>query len=525
MTLIKKNIITLRLIILSGLVIFIFSCSNFKKNNSHATIPNSSIAKGKVLATKYCQSCHMLPDPSILDSKSWETGVLPQMGPRLGIFDYGFKHYPSYRNDMNVDRNFYPSRPLLSTLEWQYIIDYYTSLSPDSLPGQQRKYAVKEGKFLFKQETPLFKTPLPTTCFVHIDTMVFPYHVIISDMITKNIYRFNDQLQLLDTFPNASPAVDMEIHQHDITVCNIGVLNPNNGKYGSAFHLSVNEKGKLKVDTSMQLKNLARPVQIISSDLNADGKVDYLVCEYGNLTGALSWMENLGNNKFERHVIRGVPGAIKAYVRDVNHDGLPDIWVLFAQGDEGVFLFTNKGHGKFEQQQVLRFPPINGSSYFELADFNKDGFPDILYTCGDNADYSAVLKPYHGVYIFINDGSNHFKQQYFFPMHGCFKAMARDFDGDGDLDIAAISFFADYANHPEESFIYLENKGNLDFQPYSIAGTNSGRWLTMDAADFDGDGKVDVVLGNFSIAPAFVKGAANWKQGPPFLVLKNIIKK
>ena len=47
----------------------------------------------------------------------------------------------------------------------------------------------------------------------------------------------------------------------------------------------------------------------------------------------------------------------------------------------------------------------------------------------------------------------------------------------------------------------------------------------MDAADFDGDGKVDVVLGNFSIAPAFVKGAANWKQGPPFLVLKNIIKK
>ena len=199
--------------------------------------------------------------------------------------------------------------------------------------------------------------------------------------------------------------------------------------------------------------------------------------------------------------------------------------MLFAQGEEGVVLFTNKGHGRFEQEQMLLFPPINGTSYFELADFNKDGFPDIIYTCGDNADFSSVLKPYHGVYIYMNDGNNHFKQQYFFPMHGCFKAMARDFDGDGDLDIAAISFFADYANHPEESFIYLENKGNFDFQPYSIAGTISGRWLTMDAADLDGDGKVDLVLGNFSIAPAFVKGAAYWKQGPPFMLLKNSIKK
>jgi hypothetical protein len=199
--------------------------------------------------------------------------------------------------------------------------------------------------------------------------------------------------------------------------------------------------------------------------------------------------------------------------------------VLFAQGDEGIFLFTNKGHGKFEQEEVLRFQPIFGSSYFELADFNKDGYPDILYTCGDNADYSPALKPYHGVYIFLNDGNNHFKQEYFFPMYGCFKAIARDFDGDGDLDIAAISFFADYTNHPEESFIYLENKGGLDFQPYSIPNTSSGRWLTMDAGDLDGDGKIDLILGNFAIAPTSIKAAINWKEGPAFLVLKNIIKK
>src|SRR5262249_36052353 len=113
---------------------------------------------------------------------------------------------------------------------------------------------------------------------------------------------------------------------------------------------------------------------------------------------------------------------------------------------------------------------------------------------------------------------------YFFPMYGCFKAMARDFDGDGDLDIAAISFFADYTNHPDESFIYLENKGELDFKPYRVPGTDAGRWLTMDAGDIDGDGKTDLIIGNFSIAPASVTGALDWKKGPACIVLRNIIK-
>jgi len=41
-------------------------------------------------------------------------------------------------------------------------------------------------------------------------------------------------------------------------------------------------------------------------------------------------------------------------------------------------LFTNKGNGKFQQEEVVRFPPIYGSSFFELVDLNKDGHPDII---------------------------------------------------------------------------------------------------------------------------------------------------
>src|SRR3954468_3326784 len=73
-----------------SVIIFMFGCNNYQKNSSHQQTSNSSIAAGKQLARTYCASCHQLPDPSMLDRKSWENGVLPQMGPRLGIFFYGY---------------------------------------------------------------------------------------------------------------------------------------------------------------------------------------------------------------------------------------------------------------------------------------------------------------------------------------------------------------------------------------------------------------------------------------------------
>lgn len=502
------------------LICLLSSCKNYHRNSTHADVSLSSIKNGEDLAKAYCQSCHLLPDPSLLGSKSWENGVLPQMGPRLGIFKFGLKNYPLVR-DFYIGSDFYPSKPLLSLSEWQNIVDYYTATSPDSLPAQQRKYPIKTGLSLFKPEMPDIHYQNSATSYVKINAGDSSRPIIISDALRENMLFINREFKIEDSINGTGPVVDIDFSSNKLLACDIGVLNPNNGKFGKGELIDMNVNGHFQKDTAKVIDGLQRPVQITSVDLDNDGRKDYLVCEFGFMTGALSWMENLGDNKFKRHVLRDLPGAIKAYIDDYNHDGLPDIWVLFAQGDEGIFLYTNKGNGDFDEQRILRFPPSYGSSYFELDDFNKDGYPDIVYTCGDNADYSTVLKPYHGVYIFMNDTKNHFTQKFFFPINGCYKAIARDYDGDGDLDIATISFFADYERQPEESFVYLKNTGNFEFQPFTVPGTDMGRWLTMDAGDIDGDGKIDLILGNFSIGPVMMKHKVDWKQSPPFIILKN----
>ncbi len=96
------------------LSILLSSCNDYHTNTSHPEVSLSSIKDGEELARKYCQSCHSLPDPSLLDTKTWEKGILPQMGPRLGIFQFGFNLYPSDKNDRYLDKNYYPSQPLLN---------------------------------------------------------------------------------------------------------------------------------------------------------------------------------------------------------------------------------------------------------------------------------------------------------------------------------------------------------------------------------------------------------------------------
>lgn len=498
------------------------SCGQNARDSRGRLIADSAVRRGRELAAVYCQSCHALPEPSQLNKATWEKGVLPAMGPRLGIFRFGGVNYPSDIRDPSIGPAFYPSQPVLALWQWQEIIDYYSGMAPDSMPRQPGHEAIDTGLTLFRAVMPPADGRPPLTSFVRVDTVGGRRQVVTGSLFPNVVRRWSFPLRLTDSTFSRTAVVDMSFSGDSGLVCNIGNINPNNGRSGTASRWRYGADGRMLIDSTLLLGDLARPVQVIPADLNGDGRGDLLICEFGNLKGALTWMEGMEGGKYVRHVLRAQPGAIKAYVQDVNHDGLPDVWALFAQGDEGIFLYINKGGGRFEEQRVLQFPPEYGSSYFELADMNVDGFPDIIYTCGDNADYSLVLKPFHGVYVYLNDGQNHFRQAYFYPINGCYKAMARDFDGDGDLDLAVISAFADFGHHPEEGFVYLENRGGLAFKPYGLPAGEVGRWLTMDAGDIDGDGRIDLVLGNFSEGPVLSRGKVDWKKGPSILVLMNI---
>ncbi|MDB5262997.1 MAG: repeat-containing protein [Adhaeribacter sp.] len=474
-----------------------------------------SIQNGKSLAAQHCQSCHLLPDPALLDKENWQT-ALAMMAPRLGIYDHYGKLYPIYTD---IDQRFYPAEGAMSAPEWQNIIDYYTAIAPSVLPAQKRLKPIKRRLPGFSLELPsqLFYRKHNTVSFIKIDTSVKPHRLFVNRASSNTLFVLNTKLQVVDSLHTDGPIIDIDFQVNKLVASKIGSdLFGNNAKRGSIFPLQTDKHRTLRADGPPLFDTLARPLQITSADINKDQKTDYLICEFGNMNGSLLWMENKGRGKFVRHDLRAVAGATKAFIQDYNQDGLPDIWAQFAQGEEGVFLFTNKGNGLFGQKQVVRFPPTYGSSSFELDDFNQDGFPDIVYTCGDRGDGINQLKPYHGVYVLMNNGKNEFTQRYFFPINGCMKAMARDFDKDGDLDIAAIGFFTDN-RQPEEGFVYLENKGNWDFEPHALPlETSFAKATTMDVADLDADGKLDIVLGH-----GFIGNKAMDGKKPLFIVLKN----
>src|SRR3981081_2348614 len=85
---------------------------------------------GEKLARTYCASCHAFPEPQLLDKKAWETGVLPQMAPRLGV-QTGELFNAAFRN---------PHMVVLakgaSQRDWQQIAQYYRESARDTLPYQ-----------------------------------------------------------------------------------------------------------------------------------------------------------------------------------------------------------------------------------------------------------------------------------------------------------------------------------------------------------------------------------------------------
>jgi hypothetical protein len=298
--------------------------------------------------------------------------------------------------------------------------------------------------------------------------------------------------------------------------------------------------GKVMVDSDFDfsgpledvLGKRERPVAVKALDVNEDNRIDIIASEFGKFLGGLNLYLQNESGGYDKTTLFNGPGANSIIIRDVNNDGLPDIYALISQGTEGVHLFLNRGSGNFESKKIINLPPYYGSVFIDLVDFDQDGLEDIILTNGDSGDFGNPEKSFHGIRCFKNKGNHIFEEEWFYPQQGAYKSIVLDFDQDGDMDIASIGFFAHGTSLAKESFLYLENIGvkkkQVQFKTYSFADAANSSFLVMDAGDVDGDGDQDIILGastSLMSVQEMVGQLLEWQtKGGAVVVLENTLR-
>jgi hypothetical protein len=444
-------------------------------------------SEGEKLARTYCTACHSFPEPRLLDKKTWQDGVLPQMAPRVGV------SAKSLYDEISRDPNMAVLAKGVSDQEWEKIVAYYRDHAPDSLRYQVLPAQPQTDPAFFK--TGPFVPGLQSSAIItllKVDTV--HDRIFVGEAGSNRLLIFDWNRRLVSSLRLGSPPTDLIVEGDSVMVLESGILDPNDQPKGSLVKYEFSHGDSLR-SPRILIDSLFRPVSVQHFDFHKDGRGEFLICEFGNNHGRLALYKYDGS-RYERQVLDPGPGAIHFEIRDMTGDGAPDIVALFAQADERIVLFENDGKGNFSGRQRLlaRFPPVYGSMYFSIHDFNGDGHPDILYVNGDNFDYSRVLKPYHGIRILENDGKNNFHERFFFPVYGAARTAVADFDKDGDLDILITSNFADFQRHPERGIMYLENLGGYRFRPYTFSIAAGNQWNLVATADLNKDGWLDVIV-------------------------------
>jgi hypothetical protein len=446
---------------------------------------------GARLARTNCAVCHTFPEPNLLDKHTWQSGVLPQMARRVGAT-------PESASAVWL-RN--PYLPVLAThmskTDWEKIVAYYRDSAPDRLPEASLP-AQPELDPAFFATGPFVPNLKSSGIITLLKADTIGERIFVGEAESNALRIFDYKRHLLSSTTLGSPPTDVLVEKQRVLVLESGILDPNDEPRGSLVQYDV--VGDSLKFHKVLIDSLLRPVFVQQYDFAKDGSKEFVICEFGNNRGRLGLYRPHGDT-YSRQVLDASPGAIRVEIRDLTGDGAPDIIALFAQGDERIVLFENDGKGNFTGRQriLARFPPVYGSMYFSMHDFNGDGYPDIVYVNGDNFDYSRVLKPYHGVRILENDGKNNFRERYFFPVYGAARAEVADFDRDGDLDLLITSNFADFANHPERGIIYLENLGGYRFRPYAFSIASNNQWNLATTVDLNHNGWPGVIVGSMNL--------------------------
>jgi len=299
-------------------------------------------------------------------------------------------------------------------------------------------------------------------------------------------------------------AVDMNGDGHlDLLVSVMGEVFPCNDKIGQV--LIYENDGHQHFKKHVIAEGVYRVNDIKAADFNGDGKLDLAIGQFGYDQGAVQWMENKGNWNFEMHMLLELSGDINVCVADFDGDGNMDVTAQISQQYEEIYLFSGNGKGGFTTKKLWGSTNEDfASSGMVLCDLNKDGKPDLLFSNGDGFGPSALPgpRPWHGVQWLENKGHNEFVFHRIGDLYGGYSPVEVDLDGDGNLDVLAVSGFNDWDKPKAQSLVWYRNDGKMNFTPHVLAYRPT-HLLTIATGHFDGTKRPSIVSGAFHSYPPY----------------------
>ena len=242
-------------------------------------------------------------------------------------------------------------------------------------------------------------------------------------------------------------------------------------------------------------------------DVNGDGHLDLVYSGisaqtgYGQVAGNLVGV-HLGDGKGNfgpAQVYRGGQTSFGLAVADFNRDGHPDI-ITANQDSDSASMFLNDGKGGFGIPTGEYTGYINGNSSsgpvnapytnFTSVDVNGDGNPDLVLV--ENGPGFPI--PFQAT-VMLNNGTGHFGPAIHSPVaEGTFEVtdyVLGDFRNTGRPDLVTISsYFGEGGSGTQLAF--APNAGGGSFGQATVTQLSGSG--TLAAADFNHDGNLDLAI-------------------------------